>query len=1232
MTEVAEDSSVAVIGIAGRYPGVNDLAEFWAALAAGTELITHFAAGAAGGDAAAGGIVAHADAFDPAFFGFAPSEALILDPQQRVFLECAWEALEDAGYDPAAYAGTIGVYAGASDTDHVATVRANRARFPGVSDWWMRLMATSDLLTSRVAYKLGLTGPAINVYSACSTSLVAVHVATQALLGGECDIALAGGITLHVPAVPAGPGEDGLGSSDGHCRPFDAAASGPVPGDGAGVVVLRRLDDALADGDHIRAVILGSAVTNDGSAKVGFTTPSVDGQAAAVRAAHLAAGVDPATISYVEAHGTATPVGDPIEVRALAKAFGEVTGGPASCLLGSVKSNIGHTDVAAGVLGLIKVVQALERELIPGTAHFRAPNPEIDFPASPFTVSAAARPWPRSTVPRRAGVNSVGVGGTNAYLVVEEAPARPEPGPTGHLPQLLPLSARTATALHTAGIRLAQHLSGNPGIALPDVAWTLQTGRRHFAHRGYVVGADVDAAVSALRAGQHDAAGGPVRAGTGAQQVTFMFPGFGGQHPGMAAELYEHWPVFRAEIDRCAELAAPVLGLDLRTVLLPGTGTDAAGELMSMTLTGHPAVFAVEYALARLWASLGVVPATVTGHSLGMYAAAAIAGVLSLPDALGLVLERARLLSSLRPGAMLAVPLPEAAVVPVLSGSLTVAVVNGPGQCVVAGLAEDVSLLSGRLAGEGVDSKILNIGVSGHSPLTEPILADFGKAVARVQRNAPAIPWISDRSGQAVSPEEVADPGYWTAHLRHTIRFGDTLRTLLKTGDDVLLEVGPGQTLTNLARRHPACGAGRRLVTTVPHANDSLPPGQALLTAVGSLWQAGLPVRWEAVHQDRAPRRIPLPAYPFERQRFRLDGPADPTPLATADAPAIALQRPETGHEFTAPAGATQRSLATIFATVLGHGEVGVHDNFFDLGGDSLFASRVVAAVRQQLGIEITIKAVYRAPTVAQLAELVGHRDSGDADPGAVRGERWLLSSQRRPGAPVRLYCFPPSGAMPGEYLRWSGDLPGVEVWGLQLPGRGSRWSEPAETTMAALVSRIVAEVTFTPPFAFFGHSFGALAAYETALALQERGLPPPQQLCLSAFCAPHLHPASPGRERLDTGGAELLSAQLPHHGLSPGDLDLSPELQQSALGSMRADLGILAGYRAAAVRPLTCPLLVLGGTDDDFASEEQLAAWEPYTTGSFRLRRFPGGHFYFRENLDDVLRLVRATLDPDTA
>ncbi|TQC43044.1 polyketide synthase [Rhodococcus sp. WS4] len=536
MTEYDEqDPFIAVVGMAGRFPGAADLAGFWDRLAAGDDCVTRFGVRAATGRTPAYAVVADSDRFDADFFGFSGWEALMLDPQHRVFMECAWEALENAGVDPAEFPGAVGVYGGSGDTGHFGTLCAHRAQLPAVSDWQLRLASGADFLTSRVSYKLGLTGPAVTVQTACSTSLVAVHVASQALIAGECDLALAGGVTVRVPCPVDDNGEEGVLSPDGTCRAFDADANGTVAGDGAGVVALKRLEDAMADGDHIHAVVRGSAVNNDGSGKIGFTAPSIDGQAAAVRAAHVVAGVDAADISYVEAHGTGTPVGDPIEVRALTKAFeASGSGDMGECALGSVKANIGHTDAAAGVIGLIKVVLSLTHERIPATPHFRTPNPQLELESSPFTVSASARPWPRTSTPRRAGVNSLGLGGTNAHVVVEEPPC-----PTVHQPgrpyQVLAWSARTESALAESTRRLADHIGGTDA-PLEDIAWTLQTGRRDFTHRRFAVCRDRDDAVRAVRAtdvSQNSSRGSSRECG-----VAFLFPGQGGQHIQMARGLY----------------------------------------------------------------------------------------------------------------------------------------------------------------------------------------------------------------------------------------------------------------------------------------------------------------------------------------------------------------------------------------------------------------------------------------------------------------------------------------------------------------------------------------------------------------------------------------------------------------------------------------------------------------------------------------------------------------------
>ncbi|MBO2447075.1 acyltransferase domain-containing protein [Actinomadura barringtoniae] len=987
VNEMTDDTStyLAVVGMAGRFPGAADLREFWKGLAEGTESITRF-----DGNAAYGAVTG-ADHFDAAFFGYSPREALMLDPQQRVFLECAWEALEHTGYDPATYPGVIGVYGGSGDTGHFGTLRANRDRFPGVSDWQFRLASGADFLTSRVAYKLGLTGPAVTVQTACSTSLVAVHIAGQALLAGECDLALAGGVTVKVPS-PVGEvgGDDGVLSSDGTVRAFDAAATGTVGADGAGIVALKRLEDALEDGDHVHAVLLGTAINNDGAAKAGFTTPSVDGQAGAARAALAVAGIDPATVGFVEAHGTGTIVGDPIEVRALAKAYGPNAGtnagpnagpnagtnagtGPGvgtgplgTSLLGSVKPNIGHTDAAAGVIGLIKAVLALANELVPPTLHFREPNPMIDFASGPFTVNPVARHWPRQAgEPRRAGVNSLGLGGTNAHVIVEEAPAS-EIADERRPFQLLPLSARSTQALKAAAARLADDLRhGHASIA--NAAWTLQTGRRAFAHRAFVVAADRESALAALadRPQAVDAENGVT-----ASDVAFLFPGQGGQHVGMAKELYEHEPVFRAEIDRCAELALPTLGLDLRDVLYPEAYPESTrDDAMTSMRIAQPALFAVEYALARLWQSWGVNPGVVAGHSLGAYAAATIAGVIDVADALHLVLVRGRLLESLPDGAMLAVPLPERDLLPYLTERLSIAAINGPAQCVVAGHALDVMSLRKRLDADGIDGRVLHINAAAHSLLVEPVVAEFERTVARVPLSPPSIPWLSDRTGELVTAEQACDPAYWSGHLRHTVRFNDALATLLReSGGGPLLEVGPGRTLITLARRHPAAAgnATQLVLPSLPHPNEAAGGAEALLNAAGRLWQAGVEIDWPALHDGERRRRTPLPTYPFERKPFRLD--AEQHVLEPFE-PTLA---PEPDPQAQTAEG-TEQAVAGAFAAVLGMDgyELGPDDDFFELGGDSLVATQALAMIREATGCELTARAVFQAPTVARLARLI---------------------------------------------------------------------------------------------------------------------------------------------------------------------------------------------------------------------------------------------------------------------
>ncbi|MEA2601554.1 MAG: hypothetical protein QOF89_2546 [Acidobacteriota bacterium] len=875
-----ETRAIAIIGMAGRFPGAGSVEAFWRNLVGGVESITFFSdeeLRAAGAPEAvltdpryvrARGVVEGADRFDAAFFGYSPREAEVVDPQQRLFLECAWEAFEDAGHEPASFPGAVGVFAGAGMNTYALNFLGDPEVLDSVGNFQIMIGNDKDFLAPRVSYKLGLKGPSLAVQSACSTSLVAVHLACQSLLTGECDAALAGGVSLRLPQTLGYHHHEGaVFSPDGHCRAFDAAAGGFVGGNGAAVVLLRRLEDALRDGDPIRAVIRGSAVNNDGSFKAGFTAPSIDGQAQVIAEALSVAGVEPASIGYVEAHGTGTELGDPIEIAALAQAFGPRAprGGT---LVGSLKTNIGHLDSAAGVAGLIKAALVLERRQIPPTLHFQQPNPKLGLEETPFRVADRLLDWAPGEAPRRAGVSSLGIGGTNAHVVLEEAPVV-APGTPGGPWQLIPLSARSDAALDAAVANLAEHLRRHSDLnladlELADVAFTLQAGRRRFERRAVALCRDAEDAAAVLAGGDRER----LLFGAGeARSVAFLFSGQGAQHPGMAAELYRAAPVFRAELDRACDLLLPILGRDLRPLIFAEL-EDAAAALESTEIT-QPALFAVEHALARQWMAWGIRPAGMLGHSIGEYVAACLAGVFSLADALALVAERGRLMAAMEPGAMLAVSLPEAEVLSLLGGesSLSLAAINGPERAVVAGPESAVTALAAELEARGVRHRRLRTSHAFHSAMMEPVLEPFAERVRQVRLAPPSMPFVSNATGTWITAEQATDPLYWARQIRATVRFADGLTTLRSEPDRLLLEVGPGNTLTTLARE-----AGAVAVASLPHASDRRDDHAFLLTALGRLWLAGIMPDWRALHAGERRRRVPLPTYPFERQRYWVEG------------------------------------------------------------------------------------------------------------------------------------------------------------------------------------------------------------------------------------------------------------------------------------------------------------------------------------------------------------------------
>ncbi|HEY0602390.1 MAG TPA: type I polyketide synthase, partial [Herpetosiphonaceae bacterium] len=775
---------IAIIGMAGRFPGAPDLDAFWRNLSAGVESITFFADDdllAVGVDPAAlsdpsyvkaGGALEQADRFDAGFFGYSPREAALIDPQQRVFLETSWQALEHASYDPERYSGQIGVFGGVSLNRYWLNLYTNH-ELRATTDGFQGMISNDrDFLTTRVSYKLNLTGPSVTVQTACSTSLVAVHLACQSLLSGGCDIALAGGSSIgDAQSLGYWYQEGGIQSPDGHCRAFDAQARGTVSGNGVGVVVLKRLEDALADGDTIHAVIRGSAINNDGALKVGYTAPSIDGQVKVIRAAQLMAEIEPETIGYIEAHGTGTPVGDPIEITALARAFG-AAGANTRCAIGAVKTNIGHLDAAAGVAGLIKTVLALKHRQIPPSLHFQTPNPQIDFAGSRFYVNTQLSEWTATDAPRRAGVSSFGIGGTNAHLILEEAPTVAPSDPAQPW-QLLLLSAKTETALEQATDNLLTYLRENPATNLADVAYTLQVGRKAFSQRRAVVCRDRDQAIALLEA--RDPRQVLTTSGEPRERpIVFLFPGQGAQYVGMGRDLYDGEPVFRQAVDRCAELLRPQLGVDLRNVLYPGAQqAESAGQQLSQTWLAQPALFVVEYALAQLWISYGVRPGAMLGHSIGEYVAATLAGVLSLADALKLVAARGRLMQQLPGGSMLGVALAESALRPLLGPALDLAAINGPASCVVSGSHAAIEELRAQLAAQGIESRLLHTSHAFHSAAMDAIRAPFAELVGSVRLSPPQSPYLSNLTGGWISAAEATDPRYWARHLRETVRFAD---------------------------------------------------------------------------------------------------------------------------------------------------------------------------------------------------------------------------------------------------------------------------------------------------------------------------------------------------------------------------------------------------------------------------------------------------------------------------
>lgn len=1087
---------IAIVGMAGRFPMAPDVGAFWRNLAEGKDCFSEFpvrdliAMGLPRGVAESPDYVRRCPviddpaAFDARAFGYSPREAELIDPQHRIMMECSWEALEYAGYDPRRFDGSIGIWAGCGVGNYfLKNLLSLPEHFESLSSFQTIIGNDKDYLASRIAYKLDLRGPAVVVQTACSTSLVAVHMACQALLTYQCDMALAGGVSLQFPRARGYLYSEGeIFSPDGFCRPFDKRANGTVLGEGCGVVLLRRLEDSLASGDTILAVIRGSAVNNDGGNRVGFTAPGADGQSEVVAMALAAAGVRAEDIGYIEAHGTGTALGDPIEVSSLTRAFRQTTQERGFCGLGSVKSSIGHLDVAAGAAGLIKTICALQHRKLPPSLHFIEPNPELKLSESPFFVVDRLMDWRPRNGSRLAGISSFGLGGTNAHVVIQEFQAgRRSVAPSAGW-RVLPVSAATETAVIRSCENLAEHLrAGGDEAELPDLCYTLTVGRQELRHRRCVVASTAKDAEARLRNPDKlfCAEGTAIRHET---PVVFMFSGQGTQYPRMAQDLYRGNAVFRESLDACARSIGSIGGSDslLDIIFDPNGGKES---LLNRTEISQPALFSVEYSLCRLWESMGVKPSAVVGHSSGEYAAACEAGMIRLADALRLIRERGRLMQSMEPGAMIAVSMSEAEVREILPASLDIAVINAPTISEISGPTDEVRAFTELLRQRDIPFRYLHTSHAFHSRMMEKAVQPFAGAARAVAFSVPRIPFASNLTGDWLKDDEAVDPSYWPRHLRATVRFSEDLDVIARRFENaVLLEVGPGNTACSISRQQAEPASRMTAIPSIRHPQQKIDDAAFFARALGALWCNGVPVDLPRLSAGGG-RRILIPGYPFERRtlliqpEIRAVKAADQRPKKTAGEP---RKRDRSRRRDREPI--TLEALIEIWEKVLGAEHIGPDDNFFDLGGHSLLAVGLANRIGKAFGRKLPLAALLDSPTPRRnfrlLCEPGPHADSRLCIPVMALGTR------------TPFFLFHSHGGNVLEYYRLA-TLIGEDrpIYALQCRGAdGSPLMEDSIEEMAARYLEEIRAIQPEGPYLLGGYCFGGILAVEAALQLEASG------------------------------------------------------------------------------------------------------------------------------------------------
>ena len=1098
---------IAIIGMSGRFPKAKNIYEYWDNLINGRECFTQLS----DEQIIASGVDPHLikdsdyvkvspilddyDKFDYQFFGYTPREGSMIDPQQRLFLECCWEAFEDAGYNTDAYDEPVGVFGGCAINTYMI--------FSGVYNRFYTEFLPSvvgndnSFLANRVSYQLNLNGPAVTVQTACSSSLVSVHLSVQSLLNGECTMALAGGVAVWVPHEAGHLYKEGsVFTKDGHCRTFDAKATGTIFGNGAGVVLLKRLDDAKRDADNIYAVIKGSAVNNDGAKKTDYTAPSVDGQAEVVVEALANAGVSADDISYVETHGTGTFIGDPIEIRALTKAYRAFTDRKGFCGIGSVKPNIGHLDAGAGAAGLIKTVMALKHKEIPPSINFEEPNPAIDFENSPFYVNKSLKKWESEDgSPLLAGITSLGMGGTNAHVILQEAPVIKKPIVKDQWPLLITYSAKKESALDDYSAKLAKFLKESPKTSLPNVAYTLQRGRKEFTHRRFLVAENRDDAIQKLE--QLPAASVKTFSDQADdREVVFMFPGQASQYVNMGLDLYKTNSVFRTSLDTCAKILQPILNVDIRELIYPASGHDDMATIqLQNTVFTQPAIFSIEYSLAMYWMDLGIKPVAVLGHSMGEFTAACIAGVFDLETGLKLIAKRGGIMQELEPGSMLTVMLPPSEAEEYLNDRLSISVINTPTSCVISGDTKAIEAIKKVFDAKDIYNRILETSHAFHSHMMDPVLEKYRDFVSAMKFSTPNIPVVSTVMADWASPGELTNPDYWVNNIRHPVQFADSVKKLFDRPEWILLEVGPRNTLATLANQHPEIPPNQVVVQSMRHPKQPQDDNNFAMAALGRLWSCGYPVDWERIYKENPVYKIPIPTYAFQRVRCWID----PEHLESGHQPKTIVNGQvldDVDNQGSEKRNVTDEVTA-IWQEFLGVEKIKKDDNFFDLGGNSLVAVQLFDELKRKLGIRLPLSALLEAPTIEQIAKLIEPEitmpevaEVKEVQPQPKKKHSSVLVKIQDEGKGRPFYCI--HGHF-GNVLFFY-DLAKMlgktrPFYGVQSVGLSGE--EDPLTSIEAMADRIIQEmkeVQPNGPYSFGGYCYGTLVSREIANKLDKMG------------------------------------------------------------------------------------------------------------------------------------------------